>query len=62
MMFTLLKIVFRYYHHSDISRYIKIFTTIFITLEEEMGYVITYLQHKKTPETKIAELTWKILI
>lgn len=52
MMFTLLKIMFRYYHHSDISRYIKIFTTIFITLEEEMGYVITYLQHKKTQKQK----------
>lgn len=45
---TLLKIIycFRYYRYSDISRYIKIFTTIFIILEEEMGYVITYLQYK----------------
>lgn len=46
---TLLKIMrcFRYYHYSDISRYIiKIFTAIFIILEEEMGYMITYLQYK----------------
>lgn len=47
---TLLKIMycFRYYHYGDISRYVKIFTTIFITLEEEMRYVyvITYLQYK----------------
>lgn len=57
---TLLKIMycFRYYHYSDISRYIKIFTTIFIILEEEMGYMITYLQYKKT-EIKIAKLDMK---
>lgn len=62
MIFTLLKIMrwFRYYHHSDIIRYIKIFTTIFITLEEEMGYVITYLQHKKTkPRSKNSRIDMK---
>lgn len=49
---------FRYYHYSDIGRHIKIFTTIFSTLEEEMVYMITYLQYKK-PESKIAKLDMK---
>lgn len=42
---TLLKIMycFLYYCYSDISKYIKISTTIFIILEEEMGCVITCL-------------------
>lgn len=50
---TLLKIMycFRDYHYSDISRYIKIFTTTFM-LEEEMGYVVTYLQYKKQKQKK----------
>lgn len=45
--------------HSDISRYIKIFTTIFITLEEEMGYVITYLQHKNPQKQKTLKILTK---